>query len=232
MAPADRREGPSSPPEAVLVVMAKAPRPGEVKTRLVPPLTPSAAAELHKCCLLDTLEKVSQLTGVGLALAYSPADAGQEFRELWPRECLRFPQEGRDLGERMLNCFRWAFAEGFAYVALHGTDIPHARGRELVRGFDLLKSDSADLVLGPTDDGGYYFIGARAAEPELFRGIEWGKPKVFAATLERAAVLRLRTSEISRERDLDTPDDLKAVSDMLAHAPETVAPRTRKLLDV
>ncbi|MFQ5915884.1 MAG: TIGR04282 family arsenosugar biosynthesis glycosyltransferase [Nitrospinota bacterium] len=216
--------------ECILVVTAKAPRPGEVKTRLIPWLSPESAAELHRCCLLDTLEKASRLTGIGLALAYAPADAEGEFRDLWPGDFLRFPQEGRDLGEKMLNCFRSAFAEGFSCVALHGTDIPHARAGELVRGFRLLRESSADLVLGPTEDGGYYFIGSRAAAPELFRGIQWSSPRVFQTTLERAAALGLRTAEIARERDLDTPEDLMVLHSWLSRNFESVAPRTRRFL--
>ena len=164
---------PSSPPgDAVLVVMAKAPRPGEVKTRLVPPLRPEDAAALHRCCVLDTLEKVSRLDGVDIALAYWPPDAEAEFDKLWSGEGggLRFSQAGRDLGERMLTCFRRVFDAGYRCAALHGTDIPLASAGELARGFERLRRDSTDLVLGPTDDGGYYFIGARAVHPELFEG--------------------------------------------------------------
>ncbi len=169
-APPDPPPLPSPPRDAVLVVMAKAPRPGEVKTRLVPPLRPEDAAALHRCCVLDTLEKVSRLDGVDIALAYWPPDAEAEFDKLWSGEGLRFSQAGRDLGERMLTCFRRVFDAGYRCAALHGTDIPLASAGELARGFERLRRDSADLVLGPTDDGGYYFIGARAVHPELFEG--------------------------------------------------------------
>ncbi|MFQ5693121.1 MAG: TIGR04282 family arsenosugar biosynthesis glycosyltransferase [Nitrospinota bacterium] len=214
----------------VLVVMAKAPRPGEVKTRLVPPLLPDDAAELHKCCLVDTLEKASRLRGVVPALAYAPAQAEAEFESLWPPKILRFPQEGADLGERMRRCLERAFAEGFGAAGLYGTDIPHADGEELERGFGLLREGSADLVLGPTEDGGYYFLGARASHPDLFRGVRWSAPGVLEATLERAAALGLRTAFIARERDLDTPEDLKALRERLSRAALSVAPRTRKFL--
>ena len=223
------------PRDAVLVVMAKAPRPGEVKTRLVPPLRPEAAAALHRCCVLDTLEKVSRLEGVDVALAYWPADSEAEFQGLWPGGGLRFPQEGRDLGERMLNCFRRAFDEGYPYAALHGTDIPHARGEELARGFECLRRESADLVLGPTDDGGYYFIGARAAHPELFGGIRWSASEVFEITRRRAEALGLHTAEIARAYDLDTVEDLRSLlaeftGSSRLNEVEPPAPRTRKFL--
>jgi rSAM/selenodomain-associated transferase 1 len=210
--------------------MAKAPRPGEVKTRLVPPLMPESAAELHKRCILDTLEKVSRLKGVHLALAYAPADAEAEFQKLFPGSFLRFPQEGSGLGQRMLNCFRAAFAEGFSCAALYGTDIPHAQGEELRRGLDLLETNAADLVLGPTQDGGYYFIGARTAEPELFQGIEWSTPSVYETTLTRAASLGLRTTEIAKERDLDTPEDLTTLRAHLTRSPDSLAPRTKRFI--
>lgn len=225
----EKRAAPS-PPDAVLIVMAKAPRPGEVKTRLVPPLTPEAAASLHRCCLQDTLEKASRLPGVSWALAYTPAGARIAFRDLRSGDSLGFPQKGRDLGERMLQCFLRGFAEGFAFVGLYGTDVPHARSGEILRGFDLLRRGSADLVLGPAEDGGYYFIAARAAHPELFRGVRWSAPEVLQATLARAAALGLRTAEVARERDLDTPEDLKALGAFLSRAPASVAPKTRRFL--
>ena len=239
----DRAAAPPPPGDAVLVVMARAPRPGEVKTRLVPPLRPEDAAALHRCCVLDTLEKVSRLDGVDIALAYWPPDAGAEFDGLWSGGGegggLRFPQAGRDLGERMLTCFRRAFDAGYRCAALHGTDIPLASAGELARGFKRLRHDSADLVLGPTDDGGYYFIGARAVHPELFEGIRWSAPEVLESTRRRAEALGLRTAEIARARDLDTPEDLRALRDAFARPgflkgktsfhPHP-APRTREFL--
>ena len=229
----------AAPRDAVLVVMAKAPRPGEVKTRLIPPLRPEDAAALHRCCVLDTLEKVSRLDGVDVALAYWPPDAETEFDGLWCGGGLRFPQAGLDLGERMLTCFRRAFDAGYRCAALHGTDIPLASAGELARGFERLRRDSADLVLGPTDDGGYYFIGARAVHPELFEGIRWSAPEVLESTRRRAEALGLRTAEIARARDLDTPEDLRALRDAFARPgflkgktslyPHP-APRTREFL--
>ena len=233
----------AAPRDAVLVVMAKAPRPGEVKTRLVPPLRPEDAAALHRCCVLDTLEKVSRLDGVDVALAYWPPDAEAEFDKLWSGEGegreLRFPQAGRDLGERMLTCFRRVFDAGYRCAALHGTDIPLASAGELARGFERLRRDSADLGLGPTDDGGYYFIGERAVHPEVFEGIRWSAPEVLERTQRRAGALGLRTEEIARARDLDTPEDLRALRDAFARpgflkgktSPHPhPAPRTREFL--
>ena len=239
--PVPDRAAPPAPREAVLVVMAKAPRPGEVKTRLVPPLRPEDAAALHRCCVLDTLENVSRLDGVDVALAYWPPDAEAEFDRLWSGVGggLRFPQAGRDLGERMLTCFRRAFDAGYRCAALHGTDIPLASAGELARGFERLRRDSADLVLGPTDDGGYYFIGARAVHPGLFEGIRWSAPGVLESTRRRAEALGLRTAKIARARDLDTPEDLRALRDAFARPgfqkgktslhPHP-APRTREFL--
>ena len=83
--------------DSLLVVMAKTPRAGEVKTRLIPPLTPEDAAAFHRACLIDTLEKVKGLSGVVPALAYTPDDTEAEFLELWPGELLRFPQSPQKL---------------------------------------------------------------------------------------------------------------------------------------
>ncbi len=207
----DKGEDRAPPPDSLLVVMAKAPRAGEVKTRLIPPLTPEDAAAFHSACLMDTLEKVKGLSGIVPALAYTPDDAKAEFLELWPGELLRFSQSGRGLGERMLNCLRRGFADGFRFVAVHGTDIPHAPPRELLRGFEELRTDRADLVLGPTLDGGYYYLAASGEHAELFREIRWGTREVYEKTLKRADSLGLRIGAIAPVRDLDTPEDLESV---------------------
>lgn len=207
----DKGGNQAPPQDSLLVVMAKTPRAGEVKTRLIPPLTPEDAAAFHRACLIDTLEKVKSLSGVVPALAYTPDDTEAEFLELWPGELLRFPQSGRSLGERMLNCLRRGFAEGFRFVAVHGTDIPHAPAQELLRGFEELRTDRADLVLGPTLDGGYYYLAVSADHTELFRDIRWGTREVYEKTLKRADNIGLRIGVIAPVRDLDTPEDLDSV---------------------
>ena len=201
--------------DSFLVVMAKAPRPNEVKTRLVPFLTPEDASNFYRSCLLDTVDKVLSLPRTVPALAYTPNDSEAEFIDLIPEELIRFPQYGGDLGERMLNCLRHGFTEGFRYVAVYGADIPHAPAKELARGFEELRKDRADLVLGPTKDGGYYFLATSSLHPELFRGISWGTQEVYKKTLQRADSLGLWTAVITSVRDLDRPKDLKALYEEL-----------------
>jgi rSAM/selenodomain-associated transferase 1 len=201
--------------DSLLVIMAKAPKPNEVKTRLVPFLTPEEAANFYRSCLLDTLDKVLSLSRTVPALAYTPNGSKTEFLNLCSRDLILFPQSGRDLGERMLNCLRYGFTKGFRYVAVYGADIPHAPTKELLRGFEELRNDRADLAVGPTEDGGYYYIATSSLYPELFRGIEWSTEEVYITTLKRAYTLGLRTAVLASVRDLDRPEDLEAFNEEL-----------------
>jgi rSAM/selenodomain-associated transferase 1 len=211
-----------------LVITAKAPVAGEVKTRLVPPLSFEVAARFYQCCLEDTVEKVSRLSGIGGALAYTPPE-GRAYFERWVSErFLLFPQEGEDLGARMLGCFERCQREGARRIALFGADIPHVPPSLLQRGFELL--GEADLVLGPTMDGGYYFIGAKAPHPPLFQGMAWGGPGVFEETWDRARRLGLRVRQIEAMNDIDTATDLRRLDRLLSRAPQDLAPRTRRFL--
>lgn len=214
--------------KGLLVVTAKAPVAGEVKTRLVPPLSLEMAARFYRCCLEDTVEKVSRLSGIRGALAYTPPE-GRAYFEAWVPAGLRlFPQEGGDLGARMLGCFEWGRREGVERLALLGADLPHVPPGVLERGFEFL--EEADLVLGPATDGGYYFIGAKAPHPPLFQDMAWGGPGVFQETWGRALRLGLRVRQIEAMNDIDTATDLRSLDRLLSRAPQDLAPRTRRFL--
>src|SRR5690606_9282121 len=144
-------DGRSMTVKKAVVLMAKAPLPGEVKTRLTPRLTAFQAAELYRCFLLDAVEQAQEVCGADVVLAYAPANGlhllPAEVRDAVP--CI--PQPGGDLGERMRGVFEALFALGYESVVMTGTDLPTLPPRYTGAAFDLL--EDAPVVLGPGLDG-------------------------------------------------------------------------------
>lgn len=202
---------------AVLVVFAKAPIPGQVKTRLCPPLTPDEAATIHGSFVLDTVERTKAATErftlpIDRFLACAPSSAHPFFKVLEARHHIRLiDQAGEDLGERMARTFDQLFARGYRSVVLVGTDIPSLPLEEYRRTFGLLESH--DLVIGPALDGGYYLLGLNRPVPELFVGIPWSTGLVLKATEDKARSLGLTVALTAPWRDVDTIDDLTALID-------------------
>jgi rSAM/selenodomain-associated transferase 1 len=206
-----------------LVVMAKAPIPGLVKTRLVPPLSPAEAAELSRCLLLDQLEALKSFQGADRFLAYAPAGAAPFFQELVSSEFICFVQRGEDLGERMHNVFEDLTGEGYRNVVVIGSDLPVFPPRFLDEAF-LKLADGKDIVLGPTRDGGYYLVGMRRPIAEMFQGITWGGKEVFVDTAQKIARLGLGCHLLPVWFDIDTPEDLRAL-EMMSTASSVLAQR-------
>ncbi len=194
-------------PRVAVVVMAKAPRPGEVKTRLVPPLDPPLAAELYRCFLLDRLEQIATLDGIRRVVAYAPHEAADVFAALAPG-FERIPQTGDDLSARLVDCFARLFADDLDGVIVMDSDsptLPLGLVRDAVR---RMGEPMVDVVLGPTEDGGYYLLGLRAPHPELFTGMPWSTAGVCAETLARAHATGLTTASLATWYDVDTGADL------------------------
>jgi len=192
----------------LLVVVAKEPVAGQVKTRLSPALSPEEAAALYQCMLADRLQEVGGLVGIDLAIAFTPANAREAFIPLTHPDLGLFAQRGNDLGERLHNIFVDAFAAGYEAVSIIDSDSPDLP-RALVReSFNLLLSRGTEVVFGPCRDGGYYLIGMREPHPELFENIPWSSEVVLASTLEKAGKSGLKTELLSCWNDLDTFEDL------------------------
>lgn len=192
-----------------LIVFAKRPVPGRVKTRLSPPLSPGEAAELYRCMLEDVLAKTARLARLRKYLFYEGGvDAGRYFAgTVRGMTCL--PQQGNDLGERMANAFRHVFAEGCEAAAVIGTDSPDLPLEFVREAFRLLESDQTATVLGPSEDGGYYLLGMREMYPELFRDILWSSANVLKESLRRAEHSGITVSLLPPWHDVDTAEDLR-----------------------
>lgn len=190
-----------------LIIFAKAPIPGEVKTRLCPPLDEEEAASLHGSLVLDAIERTKGLQGVSLYVAGAPDLEHPFFKVLEGRYGARLLlQRGPDLGARMRQAMQDAFDQGMKDVFLTGTDLPTLPRASLVAALALIKQH--DVVLGPTADGGYYLIGLRTVRPDLFQGIAWSTATVFAETKKKIEAAGLSLGLLPECRDVDTLDDL------------------------
>ena len=201
----------------VIGIMAKMPRAGEVKTRLCPPLSIEEAADLYHAFLLDKIEQVRSLHAASHAIAYAPADGRGFFEGLAPDFAL-IPQRGSDLGRRLAAGFDQFFADGYAGVLLTDSDTPTLPGAFLEEALHRIMSADTDLVLGPSEDGGYYLIGLRVSRPELFEAMPWSTPQVLPETVRRAHALGLRIAWLPPWFDVDTGSDLERLEGSLATA--------------
>lgn len=215
--PSDRSplSTPPSATQAALVIFAKAPLPGQVKTRLCPPLTPDEAATLHGTFVLDMLERSGDArkrarVAFDRYLCCSPSADHVYFRILGARHGVGLDtQTGDDLGARMLHAFETLFTRGYRRVVMVGTDIPTLSPRLLNDAVERL--DDHDVVLGPALDGGYYLIGLTRAVPELFREVPWSTQDVLPVTQKIAARHNLRVALLTSLRDIDRLEDLQAL---------------------
>mgnify|MGYP001594862988 CR=1 FL=1 len=200
--------------QPVLIVFAKQPLPRQAKTRLQPAYTPAQAAEIAAVLIRATVE-LAVASWPGEVWLYGAPDATHPlFRELADTHGLRLgAQRGADLGERMLNALRDGLKRRIA-AAILGCDVPHCPWEALDQANHWLAQGRN--ALGPTEDGGYYFIGLSAPHAALFEGIDWGTERVLAQTLVRAEQLGIEFEWLPRLRDIDTADDLWLVSQKYA----------------
>ena len=193
----------------IIVVMAKDPVPGQVKTRLQPQLSPTDAADLYRCFLEDRLGDVAALPEIDRAIAFTPESSGPRFVSLAPEGFLLFPQRGSDLGEKLDSLFSATLALGYEAVVVTDSDSPDLP-RSLLRDAFALLADDSDVVFGPCRDGGYYLVGMKAAAPGLFSNIPWSSSRVLERSLAAADRLGLKTGLLPPWQDIDTFEDLRA----------------------
>jgi rSAM/selenodomain-associated transferase 1 len=216
----------SSFSDRTLVIMAKAPRPGVVKTRLAACLPESAIVGLYRCLLDDTLALARSLNGVEVAIVSRASDIEELSRVVGDGVRL-VAQTGEGLGAGLTSVFAHFLAVGRRRIVAFNSDSPHLQPSTLLAAFDALAA--CDLVVGPTHDGGYYLVGATASYPGLFAGKALGTTNALVTLLERAASLRLSVRFTDPFYDIDVPDDLNRLTAELRLTPER-APRTARWL--
>jgi len=186
-----------------LIIFVKAPRCGIVKTRLARTIGALAAAEAYARLVEETIANLRTLPQV--ELCYTPDDSRQEIEGWLANDWQSQPQGPGDLGRRMAAAFERAFAEGMKRVAIIGSDCATVTVEDIQTAWDELAS--ADVVLGPASDGGYWLIGLREPRPKLFNDIPWSTPDVLTRTLDRVRQTLLSVHLLREQRDVDTERD-------------------------
>lgn len=191
-----------------LIIFAKRPVPGRVKTRLSPPLTFEDGAGLYSCMLMDTLTRARLLTGITPVIFFQTDPGAEEyFQEIAP-ELESLPQLGSDLGERMKSAFARMFARGYSEVAIIGSDSPDLPAEYILQSFDLMEHEHTDGVFGPAEDGGYYLLALKGVWLELFDNIPWSSKEVLQISMERANDAGIGIALLPPWHDVDTFADL------------------------
>ena len=191
--------------------MAKAPRAGEVKTRLEPLLGAEGCARLQGLLLARTARWAAEVAPGAAFVAFTPDDALAEVGDLIPAGTDLFPQEGADLGERLAAATGRVLAMHQGPLLTVGTDLATLEPAHAAAALDDL-ADGIDVTFGPAFDGGYYLIGLREPHPEVFAlpSEAWGGARVLQLSLQAAAEAGLSLGMLRGERDLDTPADARA----------------------
>jgi hypothetical protein len=221
--------------DRVLVIMAKAPRPGMVKTRLAPSLSSDVVTDFYCCLLEDTLALAQSLGDVDVAIMCPDLDVN-ELAQLAGNEVSVVAQKGEGLAAGLTSVFAY-FAPDHPpshrrqghqrRIIAFNSDSPHLPCSVLEDAFETLAAH--DLVVGPTYDGGYYLVGAKASHPTLFAGDGMGTSSALERLLSRARELDLSVAFADRFYDIDVADDLTRLAEELRLAPER-APRTASWL--
>lgn len=194
--------------------MAKIPEAGKVKTRLQPILNANESAELAKCFLQDTENKANSISG-NVFMAITPLDESNKLDEILQHKPLLFEQTGEDLGERMFNAFKLVLNKGFDAVVMIGTDSPTFPADFIEQTFEFLELET-DIVLGKTEDGGFYLIGVKdEIDERIFENVAWSSDKTFEKVWENIMNLNLHLREVPSWYDVDEPKDLERLKNEL-----------------
>lgn len=221
-----------------MTVMAKAPRAGQVKTRLIPLLTPEEAAALSTCFLRDMCATIN-LAGQGADkvqgfVCYTPPDSEETLRDILPHEFRLLLQRDGSFGNRLAGAIEDLLAVGFGSVCLINSDSPTAPPAVFADAIRLLSQPGDQIVLGPSDDGGYYLIGMKKLEFHLFEKIDWSTDRVFHQTQQRAGELGLGVHTLPYCYDVDDPASFQRLCTELLGSNQRlateVAPATRQFL--
>ena len=218
-----------------LAIMTKAPRAGQVKTRLTPPLTAEEAATLNACFLRDISAAIGQAGELARGIGcYTPVGAEEAYREILPADFQLIPQRTGAFGHRLAGAIEDLRAVGFDSVCLINSDSPTVPASIFAQAVQLLSSPNDRLVLGPSEDGGYYLIGVKTLHPRLFESIDWSTDRVLAQTRARAAEICLPICLLPFCYDVDDRASLDRLCEELLGPNESldpeIAPATTEFL--
>jgi hypothetical protein len=206
--------------DRALIVFARSPVAGQVKSRLTPLLSSQEAADLYRAFLMDSL---AQYAALEVDVRLYMADEGDPGIHLYGAQLKK--QCGNGLGERMEHAFRETAAEGYEKMVIIGTDHPTLPTEFIMEAYEAL-SDVPAVCIGPTLDGGYYLLGMSPLIYGLFDGIVYGEPNVLSLTLVRAHESEASVTQLPVWYDIDTPEDLRR----LASGNAVLPPATKKMM--
>ena len=223
----------------VLLIFVKFPEPGKVKTRLCRHFSPEESAELYKAMVEDLYAKLVKNDGsenYDLHVYFSPIDKLSAFADWLGSSVTLIPQEGEDLGEKLTNAMKKSFDSGYEKAAAIGSDCIDLSVEDINNAFETLdrngqNSKKREVVIGPTDDGGYYLIGSSRFIPELFERIPWSTEKVYSETVDKLKSLNIKFVELMRKYDIDFIDEVKRLWGDLQNREKLNAPRTKLVLE-
>jgi rSAM/selenodomain-associated transferase 1 len=198
-----------------IAVMAKAPRIGAAKTRLVPPLSAEEAARVSACFIRDATENIvaaSQQTAIEGYIAYSPPGSAAEFAPLLAEGTRLLPSRRVGLGASLYDAAGDLLEAGYGAACLVNSDSPTLPTSLLINAARALSAPGDRIVLGPAEDGGYYLIGLKQAHVRLFDEIAWSTPLVFAQTVERAREIGLEPLVLPKWYDVDDVASLQRLT--------------------
>ena len=197
-------------PDAKLIIFARAPIPGEVKTRLIPALGKNGATQFYQRMAQHVIGSLLDSQLCDVSIDCMPDSSHAFFLNILEQRCVELnKQTGSNLGERMAHAIGHAL-NSYRYAILIGTDAPCLSPEHIEHAIDALKSGS-DVVIGPAEDGGFVLIGMRRLHRELFSDIDWGTAGVLKQTLDKARQSKLSVFQMPVLWDVDTPDDLDKV---------------------
>lgn len=213
-----------------LIIFAKEPKKGKVKTRLLGYLSEIRCVNLYKAFLRDTLDLARKIACAHKIIAYdSHGNSPRYLKKIAPRHTF-YKQKGACLGERMHNTFRFAKDAGASKMVIIGSDLPSLPVSSINKAFGLL--DRVDLVLGPSLDGGYYLIGLKSPCVGLFKGIVWSSPTVLKDTIKNIHKLKKSVALLDKRYDIDDARDLFRLKNDLSRIRDiSVARWTRKFMN-
>jgi len=211
-----------------LIIFCKEPEKGLVKTRLAVELGEEKSLNLYKAFLKDTLDMARSLSVDGKILAYDAPSAKPSYLKSIAEDFAFYRQQGEDLGRRMDNAFNYARELGFSHIVIIGSDSPTLPSFFVKEAFESLLTH--DVVIGPSRDGGYYLIGIANHIPELFQDVEWSSPHTMEDTVKNLEKLNKKVSYLKPWYDIDTPENLKFLEDVIREGRVGSATFTRKAL--
>ena len=226
-----------TPKLCALGIMTKVPEAGKVKTRLTPPLTAEEAAALNICFLRDLAGSITAATeqsssrGVGI---YTPFGAELVYQNILPVDFFLLPQRGQIFGERLIFAAEDLFRAGFESVCLINSDSPTVAASNFAEAARELAKLGDRIVLGPSDDGGYYLIGLKQMRRRLFEEIDWSTEHVFNQTMQRVAEVGVDVHKLPTGFDVDDRATLRRLcGELLSKTQRSTpanAPNTQKFL--